>query len=37
MADDIEGAPCCVQLVGRNMHDEELVKVADLVSKTLEL
>ncbi|CAG8897226.1 unnamed protein product [Penicillium egyptiacum] len=36
VADDIEGAPCCVQLVGRNMHDEELLKVAELVSKTLE-
>ncbi|KAJ5699230.1 hypothetical protein N7536_002243 [Penicillium majusculum] len=37
VADDIEGAPCCVQLVGRNMHDEELAKVAELVSKTLKL
>ncbi|KAJ5437708.1 Amidase [Penicillium cf. griseofulvum] len=35
VADDIEGAPCCVQLVGRNMHDEELLKVAELVAKTL--
>ncbi|KAJ5973142.1 uncharacterized protein N7479_003060 [Penicillium vulpinum] len=37
VADDIEGAPCCIQLVGRNMHDEELVKVAELVSETLML
>ncbi|KAJ6177659.1 Amidase [Penicillium mononematosum] len=37
VADDIEGAPCSVHLVGRNMHDEELMKVAELVSKTLEL
>lgn len=36
VADDIEGAPCSVQLVGRNMRDEELMKVAELVSKTLE-
>ncbi|KAJ5173463.1 Amidase [Penicillium coprophilum] len=36
-ADDIEGAPCCVQLIGRNMHDEELLKVAELVSRILRL
>ncbi|KAJ5505187.1 Amidase [Penicillium fimorum] len=31
----MKGAPYCVQLVGRNMHDEELVKVAELVSEIL--
>ncbi|CAG8002954.1 unnamed protein product [Penicillium nalgiovense] len=29
VADHIEGAPCSVQLVGRNMHDEELMKVVE--------
>ncbi|KAJ5554720.1 Amidase [Penicillium sp. DV-2018c] len=35
LPDEIEGAPCCVQLVGRHMHDEELLNMAELVSLIL--
>ncbi|CAG7929407.1 unnamed protein product [Penicillium olsonii] len=31
----IEGAPCSVQLGGRNMQDEELVQVAKIVSEVI--
>ncbi|KAJ5805347.1 Amidase [Penicillium riverlandense] len=34
-ADAVEGAPCCVQVVGRNMREEELLVVASTVSRVL--
>ncbi|CAG8203927.1 unnamed protein product [Penicillium salamii] len=34
-ADTIEGAPCSVQLAGRNMQDEELVQVMKVVSSVI--
>ncbi|KAJ5604365.1 Amidase [Penicillium lagena] len=34
-ADAVEGAPCCVQVVGRNMREEELLVVAATVSRVL--
>ncbi|KAJ5907333.1 Amidase [Penicillium taxi] len=34
-AESVEGAPCCVQLAGRNMHDEEVLQIAEIVSKVL--
>lgn len=34
-ADAVEGAPCCVQVVGRNLREEELVKVTQMVSDVL--
>ncbi|KAJ6155263.1 Amidase [Penicillium chermesinum] len=33
--DEIEGAPCCVQVVTRNMQDEELVNVTRAVADVL--
>ncbi|KAJ5924995.1 Amidase [Penicillium verhagenii] len=31
-----EGAPCCIQITGRHMRDEELVQVAQTVANILE-
>ena len=31
----IDGAPCAVQLVGRNMHEEELLRNAEVVARVL--
>ncbi|GKZ30978.1 hypothetical protein AbraIFM66950_010803 [Aspergillus brasiliensis] len=35
VADDVEGAPCCVQLLGRTMHEEELLRDTAIVAKVL--
>lgn len=34
-ADGVDGAPCCVQLVGRHMHEEELLDMTETVSDAL--
>lgn len=34
-ADAVDGAPCCVQLVGRNMREEELLDMTETVSNVL--
>ncbi|KAJ5569499.1 Amidase [Penicillium hispanicum] len=34
-ADAVEGAPCCVQIVGRNLREEELVQAAQVVADVL--
>ena len=33
--EDCEGLPCAVQLIGRPMHDEELMQHLDLVENVL--
>ncbi|KAJ5279304.1 amidase [Penicillium angulare] len=35
IADDVEGAPCCVQVVGRHMQEEELLREVETISKVL--
>ncbi|KAJ5106896.1 amidase [Penicillium angulare] len=35
IADDVEGAPCCVQVVGRNMREEELLREVETISMVL--
>ncbi|GLA48863.1 hypothetical protein AnigIFM63604_004447 [Aspergillus niger] len=35
VADDVEGAPCCVQLMGRTMHEEELLRDTAIVARVL--
>ncbi|KAJ5599043.1 Amidase [Penicillium hetheringtonii] len=34
-ADAVEGAPCCVQVVGRHLHEEELVKATEIIAAAL--
>ena len=34
-AEAVEGAPCCVQLVGRNMREEELIQITQVVADVL--
>ena len=34
-ADATDGAPCCIQLVGRNLHEEELLDMTETVSNVL--
>lgn len=35
IADDVEGAPCCVQVVGRNMQEEELLREVETILAVL--
>ncbi|KAJ5974609.1 Amidase [Penicillium waksmanii] len=34
-SDAVEGAPCCIQVVGRHMHEEELIKATEIVATVL--
>lgn len=33
--DAVEGAPCCVQVVGRPMREEELIQTTQIVAQVL--
>jgi Asp-tRNA(Asn)/Glu-tRNA(Gln) amidotransferase A subunit family amidase len=35
VANDVEGAPCCVQVVGRHLQEEELLHNAEIISSVL--
>jgi hypothetical protein len=35
VADEVDGAPCCIQIVGRNLHEEELLRDVQTVSNVL--